>query len=194
MALGMSCNLQMLHKVVKGQNSLTCIVTGVSSADDVRRFVERFALLMADAGMPRMAARVFARLLVEDSAEMTAGELADRLQVSPAAVSGAVRYLVQVHMVERHRHPGARADHYRLAGGDLWTDMLAHRMTAVAGWEAAMADGAAVMGPATPAGRRLRENEAFFAFLRQEIPAVLARWRQVRDGAATTASPSAAEG
>jgi DNA-binding MarR family transcriptional regulator len=154
--------------------------------DDVRRFVERFALLLADSGMPRMAARVFACLLVVDSGRLTAGEMAARLQVSPAAVSGAVRYLVQVKMIERHREPGARADHYRLTGGDLWTEMLGARLAVMAGWEEAMADGATVVGPDTPAGRRLRENEAFFAFLRVEMPAMLARWREVR--AATLAA------
>jgi DNA-binding MarR family transcriptional regulator len=152
---------------------------GVGSAEDVRRFVERFALLLAEAGVPRMAARVFARLLVEDSGQLTAGELATALGVSPAAVSGAVRYLVQVRMIERHRDPGARADHYRL-GGDLWTEMLANRMTILSGWEEAMASGAAVVGPESPAGRRLQENEAFFAFLRIEMPALLDRWRRAR--------------
>jgi DNA-binding transcriptional ArsR family regulator len=157
-----------------------CKVCGVSSPEDVRRFVERFALLLADAGMPRMAARVFARLMVEDSGEMTAGEIAQHLQVSPAAVSGAVRYLVQVKMVERHRQPGSRSDHYRLAGGDVWTDILAHRLSIMAGWEEAMATGADLVGPDSTAGRRLRENEAFFAFVRREVPEMLARWRKVR--------------
>jgi DNA-binding MarR family transcriptional regulator len=173
---------------VKSQNDVTCIVRAVEESGrgdegEVRRFVERFALLLAGSGMPRMAARVFACLLVVDSGQLTAGEIADQLRVSPAAVSGAVRYLVQVKMIERHREPGARADHYRLAGGDLWTEMLGARMAVMAGWEDAMADGAALVGPDTPAGTRLRENEAFFAFLRTEVPAMLARWREVRAAA-----------
>ena len=46
-----------------------------------------------------MPARVFAALLIAPDARLTAAELAERLQVSPAAISGAVRYLVQVRMV-----------------------------------------------------------------------------------------------
>ena len=59
--------------------------------DDVRRFVERFALLLTGAGWPRMPARVFACLLADEGDGMTAGDLARRLSVSAAAVSGATR-------------------------------------------------------------------------------------------------------
>ena len=43
--------------------------------------------------MPRLASRVFARLLADDDGRMTAAELTESLDVSPAAISGAVRYL-----------------------------------------------------------------------------------------------------
>src|SRR5882757_167509 len=87
--------------------------------DDVARFVERFALMMAEAGLPRMPARVFGALLVTDTGKRTAGELAEALQVSPAAISGAVRYLGQVGLVLRARNPGDRRDHYEVFD-DLW--------------------------------------------------------------------------
>ena len=57
-----------------------------------------------------MPARVFAALLATDSGRLTAAELAELLQISPAAVSGAVRYLTQVGMVHREREPGSRRD------------------------------------------------------------------------------------
>jgi hypothetical protein len=144
--------------------------------EEVLRFVERFALLLDDAGMPRMAARVFALLLADDDARMTAGRLASTLQVSPAAVSGAVRYLTQARVAERHREPGARTDHYALAGPDVWVEMFERRFAFIAGWEEALAEGASILGD-SPAGRRLRESQAFLAFLRQEMPGLLDRWR-----------------
>src|SRR6266508_6264921 len=51
----------------------------------VSRFVERFAAVMVQSGLPRMPARVFATLLATDTGRLTAAELAERLQVSPAA-------------------------------------------------------------------------------------------------------------
>jgi DNA-binding transcriptional regulator GbsR (MarR family) len=70
-----------------------------SERDDaaVGRFVERFAAILEDSGVPRMPARVFVGLLATDSGSLTAAELAERLQASPAAISGAVRYLAQPH-------------------------------------------------------------------------------------------------
>lgn len=74
----------------------------------VSRFVESFAAQLVEAGMQRMAARVFAALLASDEGVMTSAELGEQLKISPAAVSGAVRYLAQTHMVSRERSP-ARA-------------------------------------------------------------------------------------
>ena len=46
--------------------------------DDLLWFVEQFALLLTEAGMPRMAARVFAYVLAEDADEYTAGRSCHR--------------------------------------------------------------------------------------------------------------------
>ena len=75
----------------------------------VRRFIERFALNLTEAGMARMPARVFATVLVAEDGRRTAAELADQLGVSPAAISGAVRYLTQLRLVSRGREPGSPA-------------------------------------------------------------------------------------
>jgi DNA-binding transcriptional regulator GbsR (MarR family) len=150
----------------------------VNDMDAVARFIERFALLLTDAGMPRMPARVFACLMAEDSGTLTAAELGERLSVSPAAVSGAVRYLTQVDLVIRDREPGARRDHYRLHE-DVWIDMYISRAALLRRWQDAAADGAKALGD-SPAGRRLAETRDFFGFLRDELPAAMERWRESR--------------
>ena len=71
----------------------------------VDSFVERYAADLEAAGIPRLPARVFVALLVEDAGYLSAAELAERLHISPAAVSGAVRYLIQVQLVRREREP-----------------------------------------------------------------------------------------
>ena len=90
----------------------------------VRRFIERFALDLSEAGMARMPARVFAAILSAEDGRCTAAELAELLGVSPAAVSGAVRYLLQVQLVSREREPGERRDHYRTST-DSWYEAMA---------------------------------------------------------------------
>src|SRR5438067_9473989 len=85
----------------------------------VSRFIERFAQVLVESGMPRIASRIFIALVATDSGRLTAGELAEQLQASPAAVSGGVRYLAQVDLVSREREPGSRRDHYRV-DEDIW--------------------------------------------------------------------------
>ena len=69
------------------------------------RFVERFGAMLEEGGVPRMPARVFSALLATDSGRLTAAELAEQLKISPAAVSGAVRYLIQVRLVTASANP-----------------------------------------------------------------------------------------
>lgn len=103
----------------------------------VSRFVERFAAQLVEAGLPRMPARVFSALLASDSGALTSAELGERLQVSPAAVSGAVRYLAQVHMLSREREPGSRRERYRVHS-DQWYQALTNREAIIKRWEDAL--------------------------------------------------------
>src|SRR5580692_7915903 len=86
-------------------------------------YIERFASVLVSAGFPPMPARVFVALLVTDSGRLTAAELAGMLRISPAAVSGAVRYLIQLWLVHKERVPGSRRDYYRMPD-DVWSDMF----------------------------------------------------------------------
>jgi DNA-binding transcriptional regulator GbsR (MarR family) len=150
----------------------------------VMRFVERFALTFSEAGVPRMPARVFSALLVSDDGRLTAAELAETLKVSPAAVSGAVRYLTQVGLVAREREPGARRDHYRVHGGDTWYEVTIRRDALLLRWQEDLREGIEALGADTPAGRRLEETRRFYQFAHEEIPMLLARWRKIRSESA----------
>ncbi|MGW0336586.1 GbsR/MarR family transcriptional regulator [Streptomyces sp. NPDC003011] len=146
----------------------------------VSRFVESFAAQLVEAGMQRMAARVFAALLAADSGAMTSAELGEQLKVSPAAVSGAVRYLAQVHMVSREREPGSRRERYRVHN-DQWYVALTSRDAVLKRWEQTLRDGVDSLGAATPGGRRIAETLAFFEYLEGEIVQLMERWREHRD-------------
>jgi DNA-binding transcriptional regulator GbsR (MarR family) len=142
----------------------------------VSRFVERFAADMVEAGMQRMGARVFAALLVSDSGALTSAELAERLQISPAAVSGAIRYLSQVDLVAREREPGSRRERYRLYS-EVWYETLTRRDQVLMRWESTMRDGVKILGPGTPAGQRASETAEFFEFMQTELQTLMERWR-----------------
>jgi DNA-binding transcriptional regulator GbsR (MarR family) len=146
-------------------------------ATDVRRFIERFALVLTDSGMPRMPARVFACLMAEDSGQLTARELSERLEVSPAAISGAVRYLTQLNMAVREREPGERRDHYRLHHNS-WVEMYTAQLGVLRRYEQVMAEGVELLPADSPARRRIEESREFFAFLQAELPGLMQRWRE----------------
>ncbi|MFF7134278.1 GbsR/MarR family transcriptional regulator [Streptomyces sp. NPDC008196] len=146
----------------------------------VSKFVEGFAAQLVEAGMQRMPARVFAALLSSDEGSMTSAELAEQLQISPAAVSGAVRYLAQTHMVSREREPGSRRERYRVHG-DQWYEALTNREAVLKRWEVALREGVSSLGADTPAGRRMAETLAFFEFVEGEVAAMMERWRAHRE-------------
>jgi predicted transcriptional regulator len=149
-------------------------------AEAVSRFVESFAAQLVEAGMARMPARVFAALLSSDEGSMTSAELGEQLQISPAAVSGAVRYLAQTHMVSREREPGSRRERYRVHGNQ-WYEALTNREAVIKRWEGALREGVTSLGAGTPAGRRMAETLAFFEFIEGELVEMMERWRVHRE-------------
>lgn len=146
--------------------------------ESVAAFRERFARIMIESGMPRMAARVYAALFVEDSGTLAPAELADRLGVVPSAVSGAVKYLMQVRLVERGRDPGTRRDFCRIHE-HTWSHFISQSEPVFDRVQTGADEGIEVLGADTPAGRRLDETSRFFAFMREEIQRSMAKWRSL---------------
>jgi predicted transcriptional regulator len=147
--------------------------------DPLFGYVERFAAVLMAAGFPPMPARVFVALLITDSGRLTAAELAAMLRISPAAVSGAVRYLIQLGLVHKERVPGSRRDCYSMPG-NMWDDMLRMQDQVLSRWSALVREGIDLVGPDTAAGARLAGQAAFLDFVSAELSEVLARWKQYR--------------
>lgn len=136
-------------------------------------------MVYVEAGMPRIASRIFALLVSTDSGRLTAAEISERLLASPAAVSGGVRYLIQVDLISREREPGSRRDHYR-AADDVWYQAIAGRDQLLGKWTTQLRDGVDVLGAETAAGRRMAESVEFFEFMQKELHGMLDRWREHR--------------
>ena len=143
----------------------------------VARFVEDLASALTEMGVPRMPARVFAALLTTDSGRLTAAELAAQLQISPAAVSGAVRYLVQIGMARRESEPGSRRHYYR-APNNVWDEVIGIRDHLMSRWTGVLREGVGILGADTPAGERVADSVRFFEFVSSELPQVIRKWRE----------------
>lgn len=140
-------------------------------------FQDRIAGILTAAGFPRMPARVMMALMVAEN-PLTASELAHKLSISPAAVSGAVRYLQLVGFVARIPVSGSRRDRYAIVRS--WYAMT---MTNVAVYQQvadAAADGAATLPAGSAARARVAEMGEFFSFIKESLGDVMAKWEAQR--------------
>ncbi|MFC0507618.1 GbsR/MarR family transcriptional regulator [Micromonospora costi] len=154
-------------------------LAGHRDEEAVRRFVEHFALTFSDMGVPRMPARVLAALMVAEQPGMTAAQISEWLRVSPAAVSGAVRYLIHVGMAVREPAPGSRRDLYKAAESSTYTSMI--RSGIYRRFADMVHEGVEAVGDETsPAGARLAEMRDFFLFVQDEMSAAADRWEKIR--------------
>ncbi|MFJ8443178.1 helix-turn-helix domain-containing protein [Kitasatospora griseola] len=145
----------------------------------VGEFADQLAELLVHVGMPRMAARVLGCLYVTDGGSLTSGDLAQRLQVSPAAVSKAIGYLEGQALVHRERDDRQRRERY-VIGTDIWYRALlasAERNAMLAG---ITRRGAELLGPATPAGARMDDASALLERIGQDIVRSVRQWYEER--------------
>jgi predicted transcriptional regulator len=161
---------------------------GADRDPEQRRYLERFAMALADAGYPRTAARVFSALLLSPDGSSTAAELGELLGVGPSAVSGGVNYLLRTGMAIRERRPRQRRDHYRVHQV-AWFEALTSSDSVYRRFEDVAREGAEIFGSRTEIGARLAHTERFFAFLRAEIPKLALTWNDLdRDGPERTST------
>jgi len=144
----------------------------------VRRFVEHMAMLWADLGFPKMPARVLMTMMAADEDSLTASELGERLDVSAAAISGAVRYLIQIGMLQRHPSPGSRHNSYSLTA-DAWYEVSLAKGAQYKQIADIAEEGVTALKDA-PSAARVAEMRDFFTFMQVEIVGLLAKWKESR--------------
>jgi predicted transcriptional regulator len=153
---------------------------GQRDEEGARRFVEHLAMMLTEWGFPRMPARVLGSMMTADEDSLTAADLAERLDVSAAAISGAVRYLTRIGLINRVPVRGSRRDSYRLPENP-WYQTSVLKAELLKALASLSDDGvAAVGGAGTPAGARIGEMRDFYLFLAGELPLLLSKWREQR--------------
>jgi DNA-binding transcriptional regulator GbsR (MarR family) len=133
---------------------------------------------LAAEGFPRLPAQVLMALMVSPTGTMTAAELSGGLGVSPAAVSGAIRYLGVLGFVRVAVVPGTRRHVYSLPAVPWYASTLVQdRYSSLL---ALLDDGLRDLEPGAVRDR-LAEMADFFRFLRAEMPRLWERWRAARE-------------
>lgn len=94
--------------------------------DKKLQFIERMGLVADADGLPRIAGRIFAYLLLTPG-ESSLEDLADELGVSRASVSTDARRLAQLGILERRSKLGDRRDYYSVSP-DAFRSVIRRRM------------------------------------------------------------------
>jgi DNA-binding transcriptional regulator GbsR (MarR family) len=155
----------------------------------LREYEETFTTLLMQSGLPRMAAAVLTRLYVADSGSLTAAELVQKLQVSPASVSKAVALLENLGLIRREREDGRRERY--AADGDAWYQSMIAAARSNAALAATARQGVDVLGRDSPAGERLENMARFIDFVAESITRAAEQARDLlHTGPGTTARPT----
>lgn len=154
-------------------------VTGGKTLADTAEAAEKMALILVQGGLQKATARVLAAFLFADTDSVTAPELAEWLAISSGSVSGAIKMLSTVGLIERAPAPGSRREHYRLREG-AWATLMSTQNGMVRTLFEAADEGIEAAGPDTPAARRLAEMRDFYGFMFRELPALIDRWKAER--------------
>ncbi|MGA5067254.1 helix-turn-helix domain-containing protein [Streptomyces exfoliatus] len=169
-------------------------------AEAVRAYEETFTTVLLGSGMPAMMSRVMACLTLADSGSLTAAELVQRLQVSPASISKAVTFLEGQGFLRRERGEGRRERY--IVDDDIWYQSMIASARSIAQIVETAREGVGVLGAGTPAGNRLENVARFLDFVAESSIRAAEQAREIlhtkapapaEDQAARAASGDAAE-
>ncbi|MEO3972559.1 MarR family transcriptional regulator [Streptomyces sp. CAU 1734] len=155
----------------------------------VRGFEELLAGIFMQSGLPRMTARVLVSLYTTDTGSLTASELVQRLQVSPASVSKAVAFLESQGLIRRERDE-RRRERYNV-DDDVWYQSMIATARSNARLVEATRQGAGVLGPGTPAAARLENIARFVDFVGESIVRAAEQAREILSTKPDAAPPAA---
>ncbi|MEU7316206.1 helix-turn-helix domain-containing protein [Streptomyces sp. NPDC007083] len=148
-------------------------------------YEEQFTDVLMQSGLSnRMMARILVCLLTADSGSMTAAELVQRLQVSPASVSKSIAFLEGQALIRREREE--RRERY-IVDESLWYQSMAVSVRALDQQVAISRQGVGVLGAGTPAAVRLENSARFLDFVSESLARAM---EQARDVLHTEARPA----
>jgi len=135
-----------------------------------------------------MMSRVLVALYTTDAGSLTAAELVQRLQVSPASISKAITFLESQDLVRRERHQ-RRRERY-VVDDDIWYQAMIGSARSTAQLVQTARQGVAILGQGTPAATRLENIARFLDFVAENITRAAEQARDVLYTKAETTSPS----
>ena len=133
----------------------------------------------ASEGMPLIAGRILAFLLICDPPERTAAELAQGLSASTGSISTNVRLLLRLGVISKTTRQGREAALYRVQE-ERWPELVRQRMQRVTELKELTTVGLRMFSGQGERARRLRTVSEFYQWLAGEMPDLWRRWESER--------------
>ncbi|MEU6369495.1 helix-turn-helix domain-containing protein [Streptomyces sp. NPDC046931] len=146
-------------------------------AEAVREYEEMFSTLLVQQGLPKMMSRVLTCIYTTDAGSLTASELVQRLQVSPASISKAITFLESQGLIRRERDE-RRRERY-VVDNDVWYQGMIASARSNAQLAETARQGVAILGPDTPAAARLENIARFVDFVGESIARAAEQAREI---------------
>ncbi|MGW7046345.1 helix-turn-helix domain-containing protein [Streptomyces avermitilis] len=146
-------------------------------AEAVREYEEVFTTVIMASGAPKMMSRVLACLFITDAGSLTAPELAQHLQVSPASISKAISFLESQGLVRRERDE-RRRERY-IVDDDVWYQSMMASARSTAQLVETSRQGVSILGPGTPAATRLENVARFLDFVSESTARAAEQAREI---------------
>ncbi|NUK49897.1 helix-turn-helix domain-containing protein [Streptomyces lunaelactis] len=143
----------------------------------VREYEEAFTTLLMQQGLPKMTARVLTCLFITDAGSLTASELVQHLQVSPASISKAITFLEDQGLIRRERDEGRRERY--IVDNDVWYQSMIASARSNAQLAETARQGVSILGPDTPAAARLENIARFVDFVGESITRAAEQAREI---------------
>ena len=140
---------------------------------------EAAAAMITAVGFPRMPGRVMMALIAAPEEGYSAADLADRLGISAAAVSGAVRYLQTIQVIRRVSRPDRRRDHYIIIP-DTWYGLMTNNGPIYERLAAHIEAIGEEHADDHAARHRAAEMAEFFRFMARRMPELVDEWEAHR--------------
>ncbi len=157
-------------------------------AEVVREYEETLTTVLMASGVPKMMSRVLTCLYTTDAGSLTASELVQRLQVSPASISKAITSLESQDLIRRERDE-RRREHY-VVDNDVWYQAMIASARSAAQLVETARQGVGILGPGTPAAARLENIARFLDFVGESTARAAEQAREVLYTKAEATSPS----
>ncbi len=133
----------------------------------VREYEEAFVTLLMQQGLPKMTARVLTCLFIADAGSLTASELVEHLQVSPASVSKAIAFLEDQGLIRRERDERRRERYF--VDEDVWYQSTIASARGLAQVAETARQGVGILGRDSAAAARLENIARFSDFISESI-------------------------